>query len=143
MSKSKILVFAQFGSFILIIITGQLIPKNPILFLLFLLGIALWVWAMWEMRVTKVRISPEPAKKAKLVTKGPYHYIRHPMYTATLLVSFSLIFDLFTTERLILGIILLATLVAKLQYEEELLKKRFKAYKAYQSKTSHLIPLAY
>lgn len=142
-TKSRILVISQILSIIFIILTGQLIPKNPLLFVLFLIGIILWAWAFFEMRVNKINMSPIPAKKSKLVTSGPYKYIRHPMYAALLLIFFPLIFDLFTVERLVLGVILLATLLVKLLYEEELLKKRFKTYKAYQSKTSRLIPTIY
>lgn len=143
MSKSKILVTSQILSIVFIIVTGQLVPKNPVLFLLFLIGIALWAWAFFEMRVNKINMSPIPAKKSKLVTSGPYQYIRHPMYAALVLIFFPLILDLFTIERLVLGVILLVTLLVKLQYEEELLRKRFKTYKAYQSKTSRLIPSVY
>lgn len=140
---SILLVVIQLASFIAIILTGQIIPGHPIALLLSLSGVILGLWALWEMRKSKFRPTPEVAPETKLITTGPYRFIRHPMYLSMLIVGTALIINSFSFFRLFVLIILLVDLLIKLNYEEKLLGKHFKDYPDYQKKTSRLIPFIY
>lgn len=141
--ESLAIVVVQLATFAYIVLSGPIVARNLILLILENLGILLILWAIYVMRIAKFRVTPEPAEGSVLVTMGPYRYIRHPMYAGTLLLSFALIADLPTFERIVAGIILLAILLAKITYEEKLLEEHFTDYKTYKKRTSRLIPFVY
>ncbi|RJQ25866.1 isoprenylcysteine carboxylmethyltransferase family protein [Candidatus Parcubacteria bacterium] len=140
----SILVGVQLLAILLIILTGSLTAKHPILFVLELFGIFLFLWAFFTFKkISKLSVSPEPADKAHLVTSGPYKLIRHPMYSSILITMATLVIDIFTVERFILYIILFIDLIIKLNFEEKLLKQKFKNYSFYKKRTYRLIPFIY
>lgn len=137
------LVFIQFFSILLLFISGPITPNNIISFFLLVLGTVVGIVALWTMKKSKIRITPSVAKDAHLITNGPYSMIRHPMYTAVLLVGLSMILNDFSIWRLVIYLTLLINQLLKLHYEERLLKDKFMEYQDYQNKTKKLIPYIY
>jgi len=101
-------------------------------------GYALFLWSV--LARGRYATSWEMPETQKLVTWGPYRYVRHPSYLA----YFILFAGLFLT---VLNLITLIPLIAVPSYlhvatiEEALLTKRFgKAYLEYQHKTGKFFP---
>ena len=138
--RSYLLVTIQFLCLGGIVITGPIWASSVITVGLELLGFALGLWALGAMTFRNLNILPEIRPGSRLVTHGPYRYIRHPMYSALLLVTLALIVDTFSTARLILWMILMSALWFKLSYEERLLARHFREYKDYQQRTKRIIP---
>ena len=126
-----------------IFLSGHIIPKNPTYLGIFLTGVFLGIWAVYSFRSTRFSISPQVAKSASLVTGGPYQYIRHPMYSAVILVCFSLVANNPTLERIIALIFLITVLIYKTSIEEFYLHNHFKEYGSYVKRTKKLIPFVY
>lgn len=77
----------------------------------------------------------------KLITTGPYKYVRHPIYTGMALMLIGTFIPIDTLLTLILGFLVLAYLIYKLKKEEDLLTKQFpKEYIEYKKQTKVLIP---
>jgi protein-S-isoprenylcysteine O-methyltransferase Ste14 len=123
-----------------IVLTGPVLASSTIYCGLELMGLALGVWALATMTVRNLNILPDIRTGSRLVTHGPYQFIRHPMYTSLLLITLALILDTFSWERFILWLILLSDLWIKLNYEEKLLSRHFEEYRDYQKWTKRLIP---
>ena len=123
-----------------ILITGPVFASSPMALGLELLGFALGIWALGSMTFRNLNVLPDIRAGSRLVTHGPYRYIRHPMYSALLLVTLAMVLDALSTVRLILWIVLATDLWAKLWYEEQLLARHFEEYEAYQQRTKRLIP---
>ena len=138
--KSYTLVSIQMISLILIFISGSPTAKYSLWLIMEVAGIVLGVWAFITMGWRNMNISPMVKEGARLVTKGPYRLIRHPMYLALLLIIWPLIIDQYSAFRLIAAIILTANLVVKMFYEEHLLRKHFAGYELYMRTTYRLIP---
>ena len=124
-------------------ITGPIWASNVGMLGVEWLGVALGLWALRTMTFRNFQILPEVRPGSRLVTQGPYQYIRHPMYSALLLVSFALMVDTYSPARLILWIILVIDLWVKLTYEERLLARQFGEYRDYQQRTKRIIPFLY
>ncbi len=75
----------------------------------------------------------------KVVAKGIYGWIRHPIYTGDLLLLAGL--ELALNSWLVLGILILAPVVMlKALKEEEMLARELNGYQAYTRRTKRFIP---
>ena len=83
----------------------------------------------------------EIQKNQKVVSKGPYKYVRHPMYSSSILMVFSIALALGSLYTLIPAAITAIALIIRTQLEDNTLSKELKGYKAYQKKVKYrLIP---
>lgn len=141
--RSYLLVFIQFATILAILTTGPLWAAALGLCALEVAGIALGLWALLAMRLANVHILPDVRANAQLIQRGPYRFIRHPMYSALLLTTLPLILDSFSWVRLLLWLVLLSNLLIKLRYEERLLTAHYPDYPIYQQQTKRLLPFIY
>lgn len=134
------LVALQLGLIAALLATGPLLARHPAAQLAELLAAALGAWALLAMRHSKLRVQPEVAPGATLVTAGPFRRIRHPMYAAVLLMLAALVADAASPLRAGLWLALLAVLVIKLRREERFLRAHFPGYADYTRATARLVP---
>ncbi len=79
----------------------------------------------------------------RLVTRGPYRFIRHPLYAAEILAAVALILarpGLWATLTLLPFI---AVQMLRARFEEGLLSRTFPEYRLYAIRTRRLIPLVW
>lgn len=106
-------------------------------------GIALGVWAVATNRPGNFNIRPVPKPGAALVTAGPYAWIRHPMYSAILLMGLAGICGVDIPGRTLVGtafVGLLGVLWVKAGIEERLMVASHPGYAAYIKDSSKFIP---
>jgi protein-S-isoprenylcysteine O-methyltransferase Ste14 len=138
--KSIILVIIQLICIVLILLTGSLVPRSFPLQIVFVLAISLGVWALWIINFKNFRLTPNFPKDTRLVAKGPYKLIRHPMYSCLLLTTLMIVLDDLSIIRIAIWIILFIDLYIKLVYEEKLIIDRNTDYLIYKRGTKRLIP---
>lgn len=85
--------------------------------------------------------TPVPNRKAQLRTGGLYGWVRHPIYTALLVVAAGRV----TVSGSVLHIGILAALLVLLNgkagWEEKLLAERFDGYRAYAATVPRFLPV--
>ena len=140
---SYLLVAVQFGCLAVIALTGPWIARSPVLFLMEAAGIGLALWAIVSIRVRDLSVLPDVRDGARFVRRGPYRFIRHPMYASLLLATLPLIVETPTPLRIATWIALLVDILVKLRHEERLLIAAFPEYAAYRQQTKRLVPLVY
>jgi protein-S-isoprenylcysteine O-methyltransferase Ste14 len=140
--KSLLFVAVQFICIGYLILTGHLFVAPSIIWIE-LAGIGIALWAVLTVQPHRVNPLPDLRRNARLVTRGPYRWVRHPMYTGVLLVALAWLLDSFTGDRLLASLVLTADLMAKAMHEESLLRKRFPEYAAYQKRTKRIVPFLY
>jgi protein-S-isoprenylcysteine O-methyltransferase Ste14 len=141
-AKSVVLVSVQLVCLAVLLLTGPWLA-TPLWIWLEILGAYLGAWAFTQMKFRQLRIAPEPACDARLITSGPYRFIRHPMYSAVLLMTLAVVLSRPTPARLVVWAVLLGTLLLKLAHEETLLGRRFPEYVAYRKRSKRLVPFVY
>jgi len=95
------------------------------------------------MRLRNIDIRPIVKQNGALITSGPYYLVRHPMYSATLMVMIALVGEYYSNLRLAYLLALLIVLLFKIEYEEKGLVNHFPAYIDYIKKSKRLIPFIY
>ncbi|NIC42170.1 isoprenylcysteine carboxylmethyltransferase family protein [Aquabacterium sp. A08] len=101
---------------------------------------ALGLWTLAVNPPGNFHIRPEPRPDGRLVCHGPYRWVRHPMYTAVLLLAAGAAAWLASGLAWGLWGALVAVLVAKARLEERWLLARYPAYAAYRQRTWRLFP---
>lgn len=86
--------------------------------------------------------TPRMMKEQTLITGGPYRFIRHPIYTAFLLILGS---SLFISSNWLVGLswtgMTLLETISRVQFEEALMLEYFgDQYRLYMNKTGRLLP---
>ncbi|MGI9068081.1 MAG: methyltransferase family protein [Pyrinomonadaceae bacterium] len=79
----------------------------------------------------------------RIVTKGTYRYVRHPLYLANILQGLGYVIVSSSLWVLLLSGFGIFKIVSALVKEESYLTKTFPGYEKYQSRTSRLIPFVY
>ncbi|NDU86508.1 MAG: isoprenylcysteine carboxylmethyltransferase family protein [Ferrovum sp.] len=133
-------VSAQFFLVFLLLLLSRPWHGSGISILLGGLGSALALWVFVHNPPGNFRIRPEPKAHARLITSGPYRWVRHPMYSALLLVTAALPSQ--SSQILpwaawgLLGVVL----TFKSSLEERLLQQHWSEYAAYRTHTHRFIP---
>ena len=84
--------------------------------------------------------SPLPNPHAELRTDGLYRFVRHPIYTGVLAMSWARTAASGDRRQVALSVLLMLLLYSKSTLEEQVLARRFSAYPSYAAGTPRFIP---
>ena len=87
-----------------------------------------------------VQVAPAPREGGHLVTRGIYGWLRHPIYTAIVIVILGLFLRQPTVVVAIAGAAAVVFLIVKVRFEESLLLERYPEYAAYRRRTCGILP---
>jgi len=138
-------LISRFALLILIIvilyllISGNLLSRSPFIIAGQLLAIALGIWARQSFQGRQFSIHAEPVEGPLLLT-GPYHFIRHPMYTFALLFVWISILGHLSLITIVIGLIVTGVITIRIVTEEQFLCERYPDYAEYKLKTRRIIP---
>jgi protein-S-isoprenylcysteine O-methyltransferase Ste14 len=107
---------------------------------LLLMGAVLLVWTFRSLgkNLTDTVVTRE---RHTLVVHGPYHWIRHPLYTSAVLLVAALSLIAANWFFFTSGAALLCILILRTRTEEENLVKRFgDGYRTYMARTGRFVP---
>jgi len=119
---------------------GVLSPVLSVIGLIFfVIGSALLLMSFLRLG-RSLTASPIPKNDGELVTTGLYARVRHPIYLALLVLSMGVVLDAGWWPQAIVVAMLYALLRIKAEFEEGLLRKKYRGYKAYAEKTPRFFP---
>ncbi|MEN8121977.1 MAG: isoprenylcysteine carboxylmethyltransferase family protein [Bacteroidota bacterium] len=81
----------------------------------------------------------EVEKNQKLISTGPYAFVRHPMYSAVLIMYLLTPLALGSYIALTLSLLLIFLIVARIRNEEKVLTKDLEGYNEYKQKVKYRI----
>ncbi|MCP5270341.1 MAG: isoprenylcysteine carboxylmethyltransferase family protein [Burkholderiaceae bacterium] len=116
--------------------------------LLLAAGVVLGLWALSTNRPGNFNILPQPRDGAVFVHRGPYRWIRHPMYSALLLAGLGAVRmagggnDIGSLAGMAWAawLALLGVLWLKSSVEERALLRVFDGYAAYRQRSGRFLP---
>jgi protein-S-isoprenylcysteine O-methyltransferase Ste14 len=102
-------------------------------------GLALVVWAILVFG-RGVTPSPLPSNKAQLRTRGPYRWIRHPMYTGVIMLMAGSALGRRNWVAAAIWVVLVVFFLTKMRWEERRLVEAYPGYTSYRETVPALIP---
>ncbi len=135
-----IYVVIQFVCIIYLIINARFEHLDTLKYALLGAATVIGVSAVVNIKPDNLNIVPTLKDKHKLITHGIYRFIRHPMYTSVLLLSFTLTLTHSHYLSQLIMFILLVDLILKSNLEEKLLTERFSTYQDYKNNTGRFLP---
>jgi protein-S-isoprenylcysteine O-methyltransferase Ste14 len=106
-------------------------------------GIALGAWALTANRPGNFNVRPEPKVGGHLVRRGPYRYIRHPMYSAIMLGMIGVCLGYATPWRWAAFAALAIVIGIKAGIEEKAMTRRHADYADYARATRRFLPFVW
>ncbi len=96
-------------------------------------------WALWSLRFLGRNVSVL-AQARGVAEKGPYRWVRHPLYSGEIVSSLGLAIAVNSYAALALWVALCGLQVYRALREEEVLLQALPAYRSYRSRTAALLP---
>jgi len=96
-------------------------------------------WAVWSLRYLDRNVSVL-AQARDVVVRGPYRWVRHPLYVGEIVSSLGLAIAVNSYTALALWIALCALQIYRAVREEQVLLRALPAYRSYRNRTAALLP---
>jgi len=151
--KEKIKIIGELPLILSIIFysgTVYLVIPKTLNLILFSIGISLFVFGIFFNEWARTILGKQWSGAArilrehKLITKGPYSIVRHPMYFANTAMLIGCLFVVQSFILLGLFLLTLGIFIYRASIEEkELLRKFGKEYEKYKEKAAFIIPFIY
>ena len=108
--------------------------------LLAVAGLALAACALWAYPPGSFNIRPTPRADGQVVQRGPYRWIRHPMYSSIALCGLACACAAQQAWVWLALAALLLVLLTKALLEERWMAQQHPDYAAYQARTQRFVP---
>jgi protein-S-isoprenylcysteine O-methyltransferase Ste14 len=136
-------VFAQLACLVYFVLQRDWLPAYHLAKIVSVIGMVLGLWAIWSMRNIHFSILPLPHRHASLHRDGPYRVLRHPMYSAQLLLTLGWILTPWFWTDFFIWLVYVLVMMGKISYEEQELGRLFPEYEDYRRKSYALLPFLF
>jgi protein-S-isoprenylcysteine O-methyltransferase Ste14 len=107
--------------------------------LLACLGICMSLWALTHLRNSFSIL----AEARRVVTSGPYRYVRHPLYLGEAATMLGLCLTIGTVAAILFWAVINGLQLARARVEERKLEQEFPEYRLYRERTCFILPGLY
>jgi protein-S-isoprenylcysteine O-methyltransferase Ste14 len=121
---------------------NYIFSKNPISIAIQVCAAGLMIWARLTFGIRSFNATAN-ATEGKLVTNGPYHWLRHPIYASLIYFSTASIISFPSIHTVIAVCLIIVGLVARMLLEEKSLLVTYDSYADYSKKTKRIIPFVF
>lgn len=136
---SRIPLLLILATIAVLAVTGNFFSASPFIIGAQATAAVLAISARRSFQGGTFRVEAEPAG-VSMIRRGPYRYIRHPMYAAMLLFVWSGILGHLSAVTIAVGMAITALVGARIVAEERLLMARYPDYREYAQSTSAVVP---
>ena len=122
-----------------LVLMRSLASTSPVVIACQVAALALGVWARASFPSGSFGVTAVPVGTAML-RRGPYRFIRHPMYAAALLLIWASVLGHWSPATATVGVVVTVAAACRILDEERLLRARFPDYAEYARSTRALVP---
>ena len=126
-----------------IVVTGPIFTNNIFILLFEVIAIFNIFWTLWTIKIDKFSLFKSESKLRRLIPKGPYKYIRNPVYSSVLIIAVAMVINSFSFTRLMFLIVLIVSILLSTILIDNQLGKKISDYSLYKQKTYRLIPFIF
>lgn len=137
---SKFTLLLVLAAILYMLLSGNLISLSPVIIAIQILSLGLSVWARKSFQPGQFSINAEP-KEGGVLHRGPYQFIRHPMYASALLIIWSGVLGHYSPINLAIALIITTAVAIRIIVEEQGLRTQYPDYAEYAHTTKLIIPL--
>jgi len=119
-----------------------LLSDSPVVIGVQVVAVGLVLWARITFGRRSFHAAAEPTEGG-LMTTGPYHFVRHPIYTAACLFCWAGILGNVSLVSIALGGLVVLGAIMRMLAEERLLVERYPAYWQYAQVTKRMVPFVF
>jgi protein-S-isoprenylcysteine O-methyltransferase Ste14 len=130
------------GSIAVLGVTGNLFSWSPLVIAVQAAAVGLAIWARRSFQRGTFRVTAAPGGSS-IIREGPYRVVRHPMYSAALLIVWAAVVSHVSGLTLAIGVAMTGVAMARVFAEERLLVARFPEYSDYARSTNALVPFVF
>lgn len=121
---------------------SYILSKNPITIAIQICSVALMIWARVTFGLRSFHAAANTTK-GKLVTTGPYRWLRHPIYAAIIYFSWASVISYPFLETILAVCLISGGLFLRMVLEEKSLVLTYDNYKEYSKHSKRLIPFIF
>src|SRR3954468_9892600 len=134
--------FGMIGGLLGLVALRAIFSDSPFGISVQVAAVILAVWARVTFRRRSFHVAANPTDGG-LVTGGPYHFIRHPIYTAICVLAVAGVAANWSWAAGACGGLVIVSLVIRMFCEEALVAERYPEYEQYAASTWRMIPYIY
>lgn len=127
---------------VVLAVQGELFSLNPLVIAGQCAGLLLIVSARISFARQRFNLTALPAD-GPLLQRGPYRFIRHPMYAGAALIFLATVLGHLSISTGAIGVIAFVLLLGRIQVEERLLRSRYPGFSEYVLRTRRIVPFIY
>ena len=125
-----------------LVFSHALFSRSPVVIGAQVAAVALMIWARITFGRRSFHAAADPTEGG-LVTKGPYHFIRHPIYTAVCVFCWAGVLADASVVSVVVGGLLVVGALMRMLAEERLVLQRYPAYRQYAQVTKRMVPYVF
>jgi protein-S-isoprenylcysteine O-methyltransferase Ste14 len=141
-SLSIIAYFGMVAGLLILAATKNLFSPSLFVITPQIAALLLMVWARMTFGGRSFHVAANPTQ-GRLVTTGPYHFIRHPIYTAVCIFTGSGVVAHWAWSSCLLAALVMACALIRMFFEEKLLVARYPEYGRYALGSWRMIPFVF
>jgi protein-S-isoprenylcysteine O-methyltransferase Ste14 len=134
--------FGMIGGLLGLVALRAIFSDSPFGISVQVAAVILAVWARVTFRRRSFHVAANPTEGG-LVTGGPYHFIRHPIYTAICFSTAAGVAAHWSWAAGACGGVVIGSLAMRMFCEESLVAERYPEYREYAAHTWRMIPYVY
>lgn len=127
------------GALVLLAATHSLFSSSVIVIAAQLLAVGVAIWARRSFPTKTFRVDATPSAET-VIRRGPYRLIRHPIYSAALLLIWAAVLSHLSKWTMAIGVVVTIVAAIRVVFEERFLRDRYPEYAAYAQVTKAIVP---
>lgn len=127
------------GAVVLLAATRSLFSSSVVVIAAQLLAVGIMMWARRSFPAKSFRVDAIPSAET-VIRRGPYRWIRHPMYSAAMLFIWAAVLSHLSIWTAAIGVVVTIVAALRVVFEERFLRDRYPDYAAYARVTKAVVP---